>query len=93
MIKNILFITLTASAMPTNASFCMIVCVDVIIVTTGSKPLFLTTAKIDSVRKNGRNICENNILVSSFFALFAFSLFGESHSSASTLIAHYFQNL
>jgi hypothetical protein len=29
----------------------MVVCVDVTIVTTGSKPLFLTTAKIDSARK------------------------------------------
>ena len=47
----ILFITLTASTMPTNASFCIMVCVDVTIVTTGSKPLFLITDKIDSVKK------------------------------------------
>ena len=43
--------TLIASAIPSNASFCMVLCVDVIIVTIGCKPLFLTTANIDSAKK------------------------------------------
>ena len=43
--------TLTASTIPTSASFCMVVCVDVTNATTGTKPLCLTTDKIDSTRK------------------------------------------
>ena len=50
--QNILPITLTAKAIPTRASFCMIECEDFIIDTTGNKPLFLTTDKIESERKS-----------------------------------------
>jgi hypothetical protein len=46
--------------MPTSASFCIVICVDVTIVTTGSRPLFLITAKIDSVRNIVEFIDKNN---------------------------------